>query len=56
MRLQGEEVVKHKVLSVCSGTFYTNSQLRKPSFPKALVPGGSRDGHEEVLPPCGHFL
>ena len=37
-------------------TFHTNSQPRKLTFPKALVPGGSRDGYEEVPPPCGHYL
>ena len=37
-------------------TFHTNSQPRKLTFPKALVPGGSRDGHEDMPPPCGHFL
>ena len=36
-------------------TFHINSQPRKLTFPKALVTGGDRDGHEEVLPPCGHF-
>ena len=30
--------------------------LPGPTFPKALVAGGTRVGHEEVLPPCGHFL
>ena len=43
-------------MGVCSGTFHPNSQPRKPAFPKALVAGGTRVGHEEVLPPCGHFL
>ena len=28
----------------------------KWTFPKALVAGGTRVGHEEVLPPCGNFL
>ena len=32
-----------------------NSQPMKLTFPKALVAGGTRVGHEEVLPPCGHF-
>ena len=26
------------------------------TFPKALVAGGTRVGHEEVLPSLGHFL
>ena len=56
MKLQGEEVVRHKPLGVRSGTFHSNLQRRKLTFPKALVTGGTRDQHEEVLPPCGHFL
>ena len=38
------------------GTFHSNSQSRKPTFPKALGAGGTRVGRGEVLPPCGHFL
>ena len=34
----------------------TNSHNGKPTFPKTLVADGTRVGHEEVLPPCGHFL
>ena len=56
MKLQGEEVVRHKPLGVCSGTFHSNLQRRKLTFPKALVTGGTGAQHEEVLPPCGHFL
>ena len=37
-------------------TFHINSQPRKLTFPKAPVTGRAKDGHEEVLPPCGHFL
>ena len=36
-------------------TFHINSQPRELTFPEAPVTGGARDGHEEVLPPCGHF-
>ena len=36
-------------------TFHINSQPRKLTFPKAPVTGRAKDGHEEVLPPCGHF-
>ena len=43
-------------LGVCSGTSHPNSQPRKPTFPKALGAGATRVEHEEVLPPCGHFL
>ena len=56
MKLHWEGVLRYKPLGVCSGTFHPNSQPRKPTFPKALVAGGARVGHEEVLPPCGHFL
>ena len=48
--------MRHKLLEVCSSTFHSLSETRKPTFPKAGVAGGTRVGHEEVLPPCGHFL
>ena len=56
MKLEGEEVLRLRPLGVCSGTFHSNSPSRKPTFPKNLVADGTRVGHEEVLPPCGHFL
>ena len=40
MKLQGEEVVRHKPLDVFSGTFHSSLQRRKLTFPKALVTGG----------------
>ena len=40
-----------QALSVCSGTFHMNSQPRKPTFPKAPVASGTRDGREKVSPP-----
>ena len=45
-----------QALGCLFSTFHTNSQPRTLTFPKALVPGGSRDGYEEVPPPCGHYL
>ena len=45
-----------QALGCLLSTFHTNSQPRKLTVPNALVPGGSEDAHEEVLPPCGHFL
>ena len=37
MKLQRKEVVRHKPLGVCSDTFHSNSQPRKPTFPKAWL-------------------
>ena len=56
MKLPGGRSSETQGLGCLLSTFHTNSQPRKLTFPKALVPGGSRDGHEEVLPPCGHYL
>ena len=42
MKLQRKEIVRYELLGVCSGTFHFNSQPKKPTFPKALVAGGTR--------------
>ena len=42
MKLQRKEIVRYELLGVCSGIFHFNSQHRKPTFPKALVAGGTR--------------
>ena len=46
MSLQGRslEVVRHKPLSVCSGTFHSNSQPKRPALLKVLVAGGPELG------------
>ena len=48
--------MRPKALGVCSVTFHSNVWPRKLTFLKALVAGGTRVGHDEVLPPFGHFL
>ena len=40
-----------QALSVCSGEFHSNSQLRKPTVPKAQFARRTRVGHETVLLP-----
>ena len=35
---QGEEVVRHEPLSICSGTFHSNKQLMKPVFLRISLP------------------
>ena len=52
----GEEIVRPKPLGVCSGTVHSNSEPRKPTFPKALVTCGITFEHEWVLPPCGQSV
>ena len=46
MSLQGRslEVVRHKPLSVCSGTCHSNSQPKRPALLKVLVAGGPELG------------
>ena len=45
-----EEVVRHKALSVCSGEFHSNSQLRKPTFTRLSLLE-EPVGHETVFLP-----
>ena len=46
MSVQGRslEVVRHKPLSVCSGTFHSNSQPKRPALLKVLDAGGPELG------------
>ena len=46
MIVQGRslEVVRHKPLSVCSGTFHSNSQPKRPALLKVPVAGGRELG------------
>ena len=44
-----------QALGVSSGTFLSNYQSRNRTFPKALVPPGTRVGHKDMLPSCGYF-
>jgi len=59
MKLYREEVVKHRALGVVLAQAHstvTHSLENQSTFPKALVACGTRVGHEEMLPPCGHSL
>ena len=45
----GGEIIRYKPSGVCSATLHSNSQPRKPTFPKALVAQGIRGGCEKVI-------
>ena len=55
LKVKGEEVKRHKTLGICSGTFHSHLQHRNGTFMNVLVAPVTRAGHEEILPPCGHF-
>ena len=48
--------MRHKSLNVRSGPFHSISHPWKLTFANALVVSGTGGGHQNVLPPCGHFL
>ena len=45
----GGEIIRYKPLGVCSATLHSNSQPRKPTFPKALGAQGTRGVCEQVI-------